>query len=216
LTPEVGGRSSHPNHALACRITSHRPCPPNGFPSSRYGRDSKKQARRDWERKSVSLDPAGEGLGRARLRPSRHRDGVRTEPSPSQTQERPRHMRRCKGISRRHAPSTCGSHPARVGLSQQSRIPHQVEGSRCKVLSRNTQELHHRRGTRSPAESDSRSAGKWWGSIRAEPTARGPEATPEGASVSSDRSRYRENQTLGRSRRAGELGKFVQEAPQIG
>jgi bifunctional non-homologous end joining protein LigD len=47
--------------------------------------------------------------------------------------------------------------------------------------------LHGRKRTRSRAEGDSRSAAKRWRSVRADPTARRPEATPKGASVSSDR-----------------------------
>ena len=42
-------------------------------------------------------------------------------------------------------------------------------------------------GTRSRAEGDSRSEAKRCGSIRTDPTARRPDATPEGASVESDR-----------------------------
>src|SRR5262249_11826418 len=42
-------------------------------------------------------------------------------------------------------------------------------------------------GTRSRAEGDNRSSAKWCGNIRADPTARRPEATPKDASVSSDR-----------------------------
>jgi bifunctional non-homologous end joining protein LigD len=42
---------------------------------------------------------------------------------------------------------------------------------------------HGRKRTRSRAEGESRSAAKRWGRMRAGPTARRPEATPEGASV---------------------------------
>ncbi len=52
-------------------------------------------------------------------------------------------------------------------------------------------------GPRSRAEGDSCSDAKGRGSIRADPTARRPEAIPEGASVSSDRSAQRDNHDRG-------------------
>jgi hypothetical protein len=57
--------------------------------------------------------------------------------------------------------------------------------------------LEHTWRTRSRVEGESRSAAKRCGSMKADPAARGPEATPQGASVSSDRSAQNDSKASG-------------------
>ena len=91
------------------------------------------------------------------------------------------------GLEALSTPGTGGPH-LRVGRCGAEPIPGEF-GSHCLAFARRNVFLSpvDKNGTRSRAEGDSRSAPKKCGSISADPTARRPEATPEGASVSSDR-----------------------------